>query len=111
MSLPQSAVTVVDPDEAVSGKIVVRPRWRSAHAGVTVLLCALFALMYLDRVNLSAAAPAIKAEFNLTNAQLGIAFSAFSWAYLATVLFGGWGARKFGARATLLICGLIVGAA
>lgn len=81
----------------------------SAHAVVTTLLCILFAIMYLDRVNISAAAASLKAHFHLSNTEMGLAFSAFSWAYLASVLFGGWGARKYGARATLVVCVAIVG--
>lgn len=80
-----------------------------AHTIVTTLLCSLFAIMYLDRVNISAAAISIKQHFGLDNAQLGVAFSAFSWAYLASVFLGGWGARKYGARASLLVCVIVVG--
>jgi MFS family permease len=82
----------------------------SAHGVLTAMLCILFAIMYLDRVNISAAAAPLKAHFQLTNTQMGLAFSAFSWAYLASVLFGGWGARKYGARATLFVSVIIVGA-
>ncbi len=81
----------------------------SAHALVTTLLCALFAIMYLDRVNISAAAASVKAHFGLTNTEMGLIFSGFSWAYLASVLLGGWGARKFGARSTLVVCVIVVG--
>src|SRR5258708_2294054 len=80
-----------------------------AHTVVTTMLCVLFAIMYLDRVNISAAAAPLKAHFQLTNTQMGLAFSAFSWAYLASVLFGGWGARKYGARASLFVAVSIVG--
>ena len=73
------------------------------------MLCVLFAIMYLDRVNISAAAASLKTHFQLTNTQMGLAFSAFSWAYLASVLFGGWGARKYGARVSLFVCVIIVG--
>ena len=75
----------------------------SAHTVVTTMLCVLFAIMYLDRVNISAAAAPLKAHFNLTNTEMGLAFSAFSWSYLASVLFGGWGARKYGARVSLFV--------
>jgi MFS family permease len=81
----------------------------SAHTVVTTMLCVLFAIMYLDRVNISAAASSLKSHFQLTNTEMGLAFSAFSWAYLASVLFGGWGARKYGARVSLLVCVIIVG--
>jgi MFS family permease len=81
----------------------------SAHTVVTTMLCVLFAIMYLDRVNISAAAAPLKAHFNLTNTEMGLAFSAFSWSYLASVLFGGWGARKYGARVSLFVTVIIVG--
>lgn len=81
----------------------------SAHFIVTTMLCILFAIMYLDRVNISAAAGSLKSHFGLSNTEMGLAFSAFSWAYLASVLFGGWGARKYGAKLTLLVAVLIVG--
>lgn len=87
----------------------MRPGHSFGHTWITVLLCFMFALMYLDRVNISAAASSIKTEFGLSNMQMGWVFSAFSWSYLATVLFGGWAARKYGARATLLICAGILG--
>ena len=99
---------VQETEGEVDARPVSRPLF-SAHVVVTTLLCILFAIMYLDRVNLSAAAGPLKAHFQLTNTQMGLAFSAFSWAYLASVLFGGWGARKHGARVTLFACVIIVG--
>ncbi|HME37932.1 MAG TPA: MFS transporter [Steroidobacteraceae bacterium] len=36
---------------------------------------------YIDRINLSVAAPQLQQEFGLGNAQLGLLFSAFFWAY------------------------------
>jgi MFS family permease len=97
--------------QAVS-TVAAEPRARSlfsAHTVVTTMLCVLFAIMYLDRVNISAAAAPLKAHFNLTNTEMGLAFSAFSWSYLASVLFGGWGARKYGARVSLFVTVIIVG--
>jgi sugar phosphate permease len=81
------------------------------HSRVMLLLCAMFALMYLDRINISAAASSLRGEFGLSNTQLGIAFSAFSWAYLGSVLFGGLGVRRYGARRTLVCCAVLVGLA
>jgi len=45
---------------------------------------------YLDRSNMSIAAPAISAEFQLDPVQLGLVFSAFSWTYTPFQLPGGW---------------------
>lgn len=71
------------------------------------LLCALSFILYVDRVNLATAAGAIKAELGLSNTELGIAFSAFAYSYAICQVGGGWIADRFGARITLIGCGLI----
>src|SRR5262245_4890895 len=68
---------------------------------VLLLLCLMYLILYVDRVNISTAAPLIKADLALTNTQLGLAFSAFAYPYALFQLVGGWLADKFGARATL----------
>src|SRR5262249_60376144 len=78
---------------------------------VLLLLCLMYLILYVDRINISTAAPLIKADLALTNTQLGLAFSAFAYPYALFQLVGGWLADKFGARATLGVCGLIVCAA
>ena len=71
------------------------------------LLCALSFILYVDRVNLATAAGAIKSELGLSNTELGVAFSAFAYSYAVCQVFGGWIADRFGARITLIGCGLI----
>ena len=71
-----------------SESALIRPFF-DAHATVTTLLCVLFAIMYLDRVNVSAAAASLQAQFGLSHTDLGWTFSAFSWAYLGSALLGG----------------------
>ena len=102
-------MAITQEAEGVTAKAASFRSSISAHTLVTTLLCILFAIMYLDRVNISAAAASVKAHFLLSNAEMGFIFSGFSWAYLASVLFGGWGARKFGAKSTLLVCVVVVG--
>lgn len=53
------------------------------------------------------AAGAIKAELGLSNTELGVAFSAFAYSYAICQIGGGWIADRFGARITLIGCGLI----
>jgi MFS family permease len=65
-------------------------------------------ILYVDRVNISTAAPLIKADLNLTNTQLGLAFSAFAYPYALFQLIGGYFGDKFGPRLTLCVCSLIV---
>ena len=73
-----------------------------------LLLCLMHMIMYVDRVNISTAAPLIKANLGLNNTQLGLAFSAFAYPYALFQLIGGYFSDKFGARLTLCVSGLIV---
>lgn len=59
------------------------------------------AIAYLDRICISTAAPAIKADLALTDAQMGYVFSAFTLAYAIFEVPSGWLADRFGARAML----------
>jgi len=78
---------------------------------ILLLLCLMYLILYVDRVNISTAAPLIKAELGLSNTELGFVFSAFAYPYALFQLVGGWLGDKFGARRTLGICGLVVCAA
>lgn len=65
------------------------------------LLYALAVITYLDRVCISAAAPAITAEFGFTKSQMGNIFSAFTVAYAVFEIPGGWLGDRFGTRRAL----------
>jgi MFS family permease len=71
-----------------------------------LILCAMHVILFVDRVNLAAAAETIKDDLGLTNIQLGVAFSAFNYAYAPFQLVGGWIADRYGSRRTLAICAL-----
>ena len=71
----------------------------------------MYLILYVDRVNISTAAPLIKADLNLTNTQLGLAFSAFAYPYALLQLLGGYFGDKFGPRLILCVSLLIVCAA
>ena len=72
---------------------------------VLLMLCMMYLITYIDRVNIATAASAIKGEFKLSNTQLGLVFSAFAYPYLLLQIFGGWLGDRLGPRKTLLICG------
>lgn len=74
---------------------------------VLMLLCAMYFLTYLDRVNIGAAAAPIKEQFHLTNTQLGLVFSGFAYPYLCCQVVGGLISDRWGGRRTLVVCGLI----
>jgi MFS family permease len=74
---------------------------------VLALLCLMYFITYVDRVNISTAASEIQAEFGFSNTQLGLIFSAFAYPYLLFQVFGGWVGDRFGARKTLFWCGMV----
>ena len=57
---------------------------------VMALLFVTVVINYLDRSNLSVAAPGIAREFDLSPVQMGLVFSAFGWSYTPLQLPGGW---------------------
>jgi len=74
---------------------------------VLALLCLMYLLLFVNRVNIATVAPLMKADLNLTNTELGLAFSAFSIPYALFQLIGGWIGDKLGAR-LVLTAGCIV---
>ena len=69
--------------------------------GVLVVLCRMYFVAYVDRVNISVAAPMIRKEFGLTPTELGLVFSAFAYPYAAMQIAGGWLSDRFGPRLVL----------
>ena len=53
---------------------------------------------YVDRATLSIAAPSMRKELGFDVVQMGLAFSAFGWAYTFMQLPGGWILDRFGVR-------------
>lgn len=77
----------------------------SATRLVLVLLCLMYFITYLDRVNVSTAAAGFAKEFGLNKTQIGLVFSAFAYPYLVFQVIGGWVSDRYGARRTLIVCG------
>jgi ACS family glucarate transporter-like MFS transporter len=78
---------------------------------VIVILGLMYFITYLDRVNVSTAAAGFGTEFDLNRTQIGLVFSAFAYPYLVFQIVGGWISDRFGARRTLIACGLLWAAA
>jgi len=79
--------------------------------GVLFLLCLMYGITYIDRVNVSTAAAVFRKELNLSNTQVGLVFSAFAYPYLIFQILGGWVGDRFGARFALTVAGVIWSAA
>ncbi len=73
-----------------------RGRWY-----VLLLISVMYLITYLDRVNISTAAPQISKEFGFDKVTMGVIFSAFVWAYALFQVPGGWLSDRFGARGVL----------
>jgi Major Facilitator Superfamily len=67
---------------------------------VLLLSAALF-INYVDRGNLSTAAPLIQDELHLSATQLGFLLSAFYYSYVLAMAPVGWLAERFGAHRVL----------
>jgi len=65
------------------------------------LICLMYLITYLDRVNIATAAPEISKEFGFDKITMGAIFSAFVWAYALFQVPGGWLNDRFGARTVL----------
>ena len=70
---------------------------------ILVLISVMYLITYLDRVNISVAAPVISKEFGFDKITMGVIFSAFVWAYALFQVPGGWLGDRFGARTVLTI--------
>ena len=81
--------------EAAIGR-TSRGRWY-----VLLLISVMYLITYLDRVNISTAAPEISKEFGFDKVTMGYIFSAFVWAYAIFQVPGGWLSDRFGARSVL----------
>ncbi|MFI5071547.1 MAG: MFS transporter [Terriglobales bacterium] len=76
-------------DSVMSGTADTSRELRAfAPALVLLAICAL--INYVDRGNLSIAAPLLTDELRISVTQLGILLSAFFWTYTATQLVSGW---------------------
>jgi MFS family permease len=70
---------------------------------ILLLISLMYLITYLDRVNISTAAPIISKEFGFDKITMGVIFSAFGWAYALFQVPGGWLGDRFGARNVLTV--------
>jgi MFS family permease len=87
--------------------ITPHPRLVSASKMVLFLLCLMYLLTYIDRVNVSMASAVFDKELKLGRTQVGFIFSAFAYPYLVFQILGGYFGDYFGPRKVLTICSLI----
>jgi MFS family permease len=74
---------------------------------VLILLCIMYFINYVVRVNVSTAAAAFQPELHLSNTQLGLVFSMFAYPYLLFQFIGGWVSDRWGARKALTMFAVV----
>jgi sugar phosphate permease len=74
---------------------------------ILFVLCLMYFIAYIDRVNISVAGPTLRKELGLTATELGLIFSAFAYPYAAMQIVGGWMADRFGPRLVLAVLSLL----
>jgi MFS transporter, ACS family, glucarate transporter len=74
-----------------------RTRHKVIYYAVTLAI-----ITYIDRVCISQAAPAIRRDLGLSEVEMGLAFSAFAWAYALFEIPGGWLGDWLGPRRVLM---------
>jgi MFS family permease len=90
----------------IAAEVTARPAVRPTTM-VLLMLCLMYGITYVDRVNVSTAAAVFRKDLNLTNTEVGLVFSAFAYPYLVFQIFGGWIGDRFGARRALTFAGII----
>ena len=103
--MPWSAVAI--PEARATLLVPMRLRRPTASELVLSLLCLMYLITYVDRVNIATAASEIRRELALTNTQLAFILSAFGYPYVVFQIFGGWVGDRVGPRRTLFLCGVI----
>jgi sugar phosphate permease len=78
---------------------------------VLFVVCLMYFVAYVDRVNISVAGPLMRRDLGLTPIELGLVFSAFAYPYAAMQIGGGWAADRFGPRLVLTGLSLVWAAA
>jgi MFS family permease len=76
---------------------------QARFAPALFLLFVAVTINYIDRGNLSIAAPLLKDEWHLSASVLGALFSAFFWTYTAMQFVGGWVFDRFDPRRVLAL--------
>ena len=99
-SLPNSqavpvATSAAPAEAAGSLALPTRRRWFM----LSLLLIATI-INYVDRVNISIAAPFMAKDLGLDKIQMGLIFSAFAWTYALALVPAGFIADRFGSRLT-----------
>ena len=91
---PDSLANRATPGESAAAP--THRRW-----SVLSLVSFAYLISYMDRGNISVAAPQIARQFHLSPTQMGLVFSSFVWTYAIGQIPSGWFGDRFGPKAVL----------
>lgn len=80
-----------------------RPAGRNVRWAIIGVITLLTITNYLDRGNLSVAAPLIRKDLGISATEMGVILSAFVWPYAIMNLPTGWAIDRFGARVMMAL--------
>jgi len=95
--------TAVEPQIQVAAQVDARPKGRNVRWIIVAVITLLTLTNYLDRGNLSVAAPQIMHDLHISNTMMGVILSAFVWPYAVMSLPTGWAIDRFGAKVLMAI--------
>jgi sugar phosphate permease len=93
------APPIESPEPVIGAEFAAPPT--VTRYGVLAFSVVMAVLLYLDRFAISVATPAILDELRIDKGQMGLAMSAFFWAYALTQVPSGWLADRWGGRVML----------
>ena len=80
-----------------------RPRGKNFRWAIISVITVLAITNYLDRGNLSVAAPLIQKDLGIDATEMGVVLSAFVWPYAIMNLPTGWAIDRFGAKVLMAL--------
>ncbi|MEW2548205.1 MFS transporter [Streptomyces sp. NPDC047002] len=86
------------PDLVTVDAPPARPKGKNLRWAMIVVITILTITSYLDRGNLSVAAPLISKDLGFSDTRMGLILSAFVWPYAIMNLPVGWGIDRWGPR-------------
>jgi MFS family permease len=95
--------TKTDRGMSAASAAMGAPRRAAFSFSIVALLALALFINYIDRGNLSTAAPKIQDELKLSSTQIGLLLSVFFWGYTPGMLLAGWLQERINAYRTLAL--------
>ncbi|HWC84630.1 MAG TPA: MFS transporter [Pseudonocardiaceae bacterium] len=84
-----------------------RPKGRNLRWAIIGVITLLTITNYLDRGNLSVAAPTISKDLGISHTEMGLVLSAFVWPYAVMNLPSGWLVDRFGPKVIMALAAVL----